>query len=319
MRMSEYVKSEIEQRRAALKNGHTEKSQARTNGDTPQTNGHAEDTEMKDADNQNGSEPAKSVVEEPHEKQDAPDMEQERVDISNFSLALNPDVCSGQAPPTDEDKEQYAEDEKEVRAVCTYLRSKIIPDLIQDLYDSDVGFPMDGRSLSQLLHKRGINVRYLGKVAMLAAEKGRRLQALVTLAIQEMVARAFKHISNRYLGHLPAPFATSCISHLLNCLLGTDLNPMPRPEMDEDLRELYPEGDFAFVNVTPSALKADVESQIKARYRYSLPDDWQSSLKPLQALREIALKQGLQMSAKDYVFSKEKESRGDESPVRSKS
>ena len=314
--MSEYVKSEVEHRRAARENGRTEKTPALTNGDTPQPNRHSEDTEMKDADIENEPDPVKNVVAESQEKKGPPQVEQqERVDISNFSLALNPDVCSGQVPPTDEEKEEYADDEREVRAVCSFLRSKVIPDLVQDLHDSDVGFPMDGRSLSQLLHKRGINLRYLGKVAMLAAEKGRRLQALVTLTIQEMVARAFKHITNRYLCHLPAPFATSCISHLLNCLLGTDLNSKPRPEIDEEFREVYPEGDFTFEVINPTALKAEIESQIKARYRYTLPDDWQSSLKPLQALREIALKQGLQISAKEYVFSKDKALRGDESPA----
>ena len=314
-KMSEYVKSEVEHRRVARENGRTEKTPALTNGDTPQTNGHSEDTEMKDADIENEPDPVKNAVAESQEKTEPANLEQERVDISNFSLALNPDVCSGQVPPTDEERKEYAADEQEVRAICSYLRSKVIPDLVQDLHDSDVGFPMDGRSLSQLLHKRGINLRYLGKVAMLAAEKGRRLQALVTIAIQEMVARAFKHITNQYLGHLPAPFATSCISHLLNCLLGMDLNSKPRPEIDEEFREIYPEGDFTFETVNPTTLKADIESQIKARYRYTLPDDWQSSLKPLQALREIALKQGLQLSAKEYVFSKDKALRGDESPA----
>ena len=325
MKMSEYVKSEVEQRRKARENGHSEKIPALTNGETPQTNGHSEDTKTKDAENPDGpdtvvhmSNPSGSTIretiEESHEKKEPPNFEQERVDISNFTLALNPDVCSGQLPRTEDDKAQYADDEKEVRAVCTYLRSKVIPDLVKDLYESDVGFPMDGRSLSQLLHKRGINVRYLGKVAILAAEKGRRLQALVTLAIQEMVARAFKHTINRYLRHLPAPFATACVSHLLNCLLGADLNSKPRPEIDEDLREIFPEGDFTFETVNSSSLKSDIESQIKARYRYALPNDWQTSLKPLQALREIALKLGLQLSAKEYIFSKDKALRGDESP-----
>ena len=62
-------------------------------------------------------------------------------------------------------------------------------------------------------------------------------------------------------------------------------------------------------------LKADIEAQIEARYRYTLPDDWQSALKPLQVLREISLKQGLQLCAREYVFSKDKAFRGDESPA----
>lgn len=323
MKMQDFVKSEIEKRRAGRENGNTGKTPALTNGETL-TNGHSEDAEMKDADTPEpetestivkaSDDPAKDPEDVSAEKKDLP-LEQERVDISAFDLALNSDVCSGQSPQTEEEKAEYAEDEKEVRAVCEHLRSKVIPELVQDLYDGDVGFPMDGRSLSQLLHKRGINVRYLGKVAILAAEKGRRLEALVTLAVQEMVARAFKHITNRCLRHLPAPFATSCISHLLNCLLGIEFNSKPRPEIDESLREIYTDGDFSFEQVNPTTLKADIESQIQARYRYSLPENWQSSLKPLQTLREVALKQGLQLSAREYTFSKDKALRSDESPA----
>jgi protein TIF31 len=62
---------------------------------------------------------------------------------------------------------------------------------------------MDGQSLSRLLHKRGINIRYLGKIATMAEQQGLRLQALNALAVQEMVARAFKHVANRQLRHLP--------------------------------------------------------------------------------------------------------------------
>ena len=277
LKMQEYVKTEVETKRANKKSEIEDapKSDAETNGEQTESN---------------GEKTSEAITEH--------DTEQERVDLSNFNLSLNPDVCSGQVPQTDEEKEEYAKDEAEVRAVCEHLRTKIIPELVQDLYDGDVGFPMDGASLSQLLHKRGINVRYLGKVAKLAGERGKRLQALSSLAVQEMVARAFKHISNHYLRHLPAPFAASCFAYLLNCLL--DSTGKPVPEIDEELRELYPEGDFTFEKVTRATLKSEVEIQVRNRYRYSLPEGWLDSLKPLQTLREIALKQGLQLSARDF-------------------
>lgn len=280
LKMQAYVKEEVEKRRAAKKaEAETVKDQG---SEEQQTEG---DTEKK----------AGSIPE---------NVEQERVDLSNFTLALNPDVCSGQVPQTDVEKEEYLKDEAEVRAVCDHLRSKVIPELVQDLYDGDVGFPMDGASLSQLLHKRGINVRYLGRVTKLAEDKGKRLKALVALAIQEMVARAFKHISNSYLRHLPTPFITSCYSHLLNCLLDSSSDAVPVAEIDEDLRELYPEGDFSFDKLNRDSLKSQVESQVRRRYRYTLPDGWLDSLKPLQTLREIALKQGLQLCARDYFSHK---------------
>ncbi|KAJ6166822.1 hypothetical protein N7470_002269 [Penicillium chermesinum] len=267
-KMSQYVNAEVERRKAAkAKEAPKEKSE----GDS----------------------------EKPEENAD-----QDRVDISGFNLSLNPDVFSGQVPQTKEEKEQWAQDEKEVQEACNHLRSKVIPDLIQDLHDGDVGFPMDGQSLTQLLHKRGINVRYLGKLAQLSSEKGARLHALSTLLVQEMIARAFKHIANRYLRNVPAPFAAPCAAHLLNCLLGTDVNAAPRPEIDEALRAVYPEGDFSFEQVTPASLQAEIEKQVTIRYRFSLEKGWVGSLRHLQLLRDIAIKLGLQLGAREFAFAK---------------
>lgn len=272
-KMSQYVKAEVDKRRKAK----------------------AEEAEAAKA---KGTE-SKAEDEKAEEQPD-----QERVDISGFNLALNPDVCSGQVPQTAEEKEQWARDEKEVRESCDFLRSKVIPELIQDLHDGEIGFPMDGQSLSQLLHKRGINIRYLGKVAQLSKEKGSRMQALTALVVREMVARAFKHIANKYLRNVPAPFAASCAAHLLNCLLGTDVNSDPRADIDKSLREIYPEGDFSFEKVNPTTLRAEIEKQVSIRYRFTLESGWFNSLKHFQLLRDISIKLGLQLGARDFVFTK---------------
>ncbi|OQE47264.1 hypothetical protein PENCOP_c001G06635 [Penicillium coprophilum] len=273
-KMSQYVKAEIESRKAA----------------------------SAEAEKEGKAEEDKTEEEKAEEK--AAKAEQERVDISGFSLALNPDVFSGQVPQTEEEKEQWAKDEQEVRDACDHLRSKVIPDLLKDLHDGDVGFPMDGQSLTQLLHKRGINLRYLGKLAQQSAEKGPRLQALSILLVQEMVTRAFKHVANRYLNNVPAPFVAPCLSHLLNCLLGSDVNATPQAEIDESLRAIFPEGDFSFEKVTPESLRTEIEKQVTIRFRFSLEKDWSSSLRHLQLLRDISIKLGLQLGARDYAFTK---------------
>jgi len=163
---------------------------------------------------------------------------------------------------------------------------------------------MDGQSLSTLLHKRGINIRYLGKVAELSAGAEPRSQALRLLASQEMIARAFKHIANRHLRYLPAPFASTCVAHLLNCLLGHDLNGSPKAEVEKSLRLLYSEASLDFENVTPQSLQAEINAQVKLRYRIDIEEDWTAQLKHLQMLREVCLKLGIQLTAQDYNFGK---------------
>ncbi|KIW73182.1 hypothetical protein PV04_01319 [Phialophora macrospora] len=320
VKMQEYVKAEIQKRRLNGNNGQVEDAKNREEG---KSNDHT--TEKEKREDEDSDAPGKESNEEKSvETQDtsakaAPALDQERVDISNFEFALNPDAYSGQTPQTDEEKQEYEADEKEVRAVCDFLRSKVIPDLVKDLHDGDVGFPMDGKSLCQLMHKRGINIRYLGRLAKAAEEKGHRLEAFSVVVLQEMVARAFKHIANRYLRHLPAIFAGGCISHLLNCLLGVDVNSNPRAEIDEDLRAMYPDGDFSFEQINPSKLQADIEKQVKIRYRYALEDGWRTSIRPLPMLREISLRLGLQLNAREYTFSKGVQLCLDSSPARSSS
>ena len=176
---------------------------------------------------------------------------------------------------------------------------------MHDLKEGDVGFPMDGHSLSRLLHKRGINLRYLGMLADLAKNQDSRLEALNALAVQEMIARSFKHIANKYLKNVPAVFATSCITHLLNCLLGADFNKSPKIQIDEDLSSFYTDADWSFVDATPQSLRSSIEAQVHLRYRYDVSDNWVSNIKHIQLLREISLKLGLQIVAKGYQFTSE--------------
>jgi len=257
----------------------------------------------------------KETVAGEEKKADADDSEQERVDISGFSFALNPDVFSGQNPQSEEDKKEWAQDEAEVRAACEHLLSEVIPRLIQELKEGEVGFPMDGQSLSTLLHKRGVNVRYLGKIAELADKPDPRLQALKRLVIQEMIARGFKHFANSKLCNVPAPFAAVSAAHLLNCLLGAEVNAKPVAECDDSLKSMYAEGDFSFEQLTPESLKKEVIAQVALRYRYDLGDSWIEPGKQLQMLREVSLKLGLQLESKQYAFTKEAFTNGATSSV----
>ncbi|KAF7561889.1 hypothetical protein G7046_g2259 [Stylonectria norvegica] len=226
--------------------------------------------------------------------------ETNRPDLSDFEFSLNPDAFSGQAPQTDEEKAEFEADEVEVKAAGTYLREQVIPDLLRELSDSDISFPMDGQSLSRLLHKRGINIRYLGTVAELSDDG--KLRCLREISIQDIVARCFKHVYSTYLRSLPIPATPAGVSHLLNCLLGAALNPAPVAEVDSSLKALYTDGDWSFEDVTPETLRASIEKQALMRYRYKLDQDWFKEVRPTQLLREVCLKLGIQVQAKDYVF-----------------
>lgn len=161
---------------------------------------------------------------------------------------------------------------------------------------------MDGHSLTRLMHKRGINVRYLGTIATLATEQGSKLVSIQVIATQEMIARACKYVFNALVRGIPAPLAPFCISHFLNCLLGAEYNLNPKVVPDESLWKLYHDADFSFEKLTVEGLRASIEKEVTKRYRFELEKGWETKIKPLQMLRELALKLGLQLRVKNYEF-----------------
>jgi protein TIF31 len=311
LKLREYVKNEIEKKKAAKEETPVAKK-AEEESSSEEESSEEESSEEESGDEEKKTEKSDKKVAKTEEKADGEAEkkaeEQDRVDISGFTFALNPDVFSGQNPQSDEDKAEWAKDEAEVRAACEHLQSEVIPRLIQELKDGEVGFPMDGQSLSALLHKRGVNIRYLGKITELADKPDPRLQALKRLVVQEMIARGFKHFANSLLRNVPAPFANACVAHLLNCLLGAEANPKPVAESDSSLKAIYPEADFSFEKLTPETLKKEIIAQVALRYRYNLSalgGNWVETGKELQLFREVSLKLGLQLVSKKYAFAKE--------------
>ena len=64
------------------------------------------------------------------------DDQQTRVDISGFNLSFNPDVFCSQDPQTKDQKEEYEEDERVVRDVCSYLHDTVMTELVSRFIDS---------------------------------------------------------------------------------------------------------------------------------------------------------------------------------------
>ncbi|WZH42577.1 clustered mitochondria-domain-containing protein [Fusarium acuminatum] len=287
-RLKQWVDKEVARRAEQKKENKKENGEAETETEKTENAENAEKTDEAEKDD------------EAEGKDEASKEEENLPNLSDFKFALNPDAFSGQVPQTEEEKAEFAADEEEVRAAGAYLREQVIPDLLKELSDSEISFPMDGQSLSRLLHKRGINVRYLGKVAELSSDG--RLRCLREICVQDMVARAFKHIASTYLRHLPVPAVPAAVAHLLNCLLGHNFNGKPVAELDSSIRSLYTDADWSFEEVTPESLRENIEEQILQRFRYELDDEWHNQVRPVQLLREVSLKLGIQVQAKDYAF-----------------
>ncbi|KAH6661132.1 eukaryotic translation initiation factor 3 135 kDa subunit [Truncatella angustata] len=292
---TEWVNAELAKRQkkiAEKSESKDEKSEEKSDEKTEESEDKPQESEDKPEEESENAEDKKEEVTE----EEAND----RLDTSGFSFSLNADAFSGQIPQTDAEKEEWVADEQEVRDACTFLRNNIIPEFVNDIKNSELPFPIDGISLTRIMHKRGINIRYLTKV--IAACEGPRLERLAALCQQEIVARAFKHVAGKYLRYLPMPLTSACIAHLLNCFIGHGYNSKPTADIDESLKALYPEADLAFAELTPESLRKELEGEAARRFRFTLESDWHTQLKPLQVLREVSLKLGFQLQHKNFHF-----------------
>jgi len=116
--------------------------------------------------------------------------------------------------------EEWKQDEERVRAASTFLWEEILPKLTAAVKSGSIHqLPVDGKTLTEFLHRNGVNCRYLGRLAILSQQqeakdakmeddlKNNRLTLLerrtmpkcwLELLECEMVARAAKHVLNSY-------------------------------------------------------------------------------------------------------------------------
>ncbi|KAI0443406.1 clustered mitochondria-domain-containing protein [Xylaria telfairii] len=314
LKWSEWVNAEIARIKGQLgkdksenkdSDSNSDKSKEQNDSDPDESkeqkdSGSDESKERKACDSDESKEQKDGDADESKERKDGDEEIVEKINGANFIFSLNPDAFSGQVPQTEEEKKELAADEEDVRNACKHLRDVAVPDFVNDIKSSDLPFPMDGPSLAKMMHKRGINMRYLGKIVSLC--EGPRLLRLRDLCLQEVISRAFKHVAGKYLRYLPMPLTSACIAHLLNCLLGSGFNSKPVADIDESLKSLYPEADLTFANVTPESLRKEIDIQSLRRFKITLDADWHTGIKHLQLLREVSLKLGLQLQAKDFQF-----------------
>jgi protein TIF31 len=77
---------------------------------------------------------------------------------------------------------------------------------------------MDGITLSEAMHNRGINIRYLGKITDMLS-KVWQLEYVHSIAVSELICRSAKHLFTAYMQNVELMSLSAAISHFLNCFL----------------------------------------------------------------------------------------------------
>ncbi|CAN6250381.1 unnamed protein product [Urochloa humidicola] len=155
-----------------------------------------------------------------------------------------------------------------------------LPKLVADFASLELS-PVDGRTMTDFMHTRGLNMSSLGRVVELAE----KLPHIQSICIHEMVIRSFKHIIRAVIAAVDdIQNMSAAIAETLNILLGS-----PRVENGADT-DAHIEHDLR--------LKW-VESFLSKRFCWKLKDEF-AHLRKFIILRGLCSKVGLELVARDY-------------------
>ncbi|KAE9593567.1 putative tetratricopeptide-like helical domain, winged helix-turn-helix DNA-binding protein [Lupinus albus] len=100
-----------------------------------------------------------------------------------------------------------------------YYTDVALPKLVADFGSLELS-PVDGRTLTDFMHTRGLRIRSLGHVVKLS----KKLSHVQSLCIHEMIVRAFKHILQAVIAVVDKEKVVTAIAGALNLFLGVPEN-----------------------------------------------------------------------------------------------
>ncbi|RWS13928.1 hypothetical protein B4U79_14102 [Dinothrombium tinctorium] len=239
---------------------------------------------------------------------------------TEFDIRFNPDVYSPTVKHKDPDGERLKKERQLVKDAAEFLLTVQIPGFIRDCLENTIT-PFDGITLSEMLHNRGINMRYLGKIAELLSSY-KQLDYLHGIVITELICRSAKHVFTNYIQNIEMTNLASGISHFLNCFLSTcqvssftaqndelQLRPSKRKGKRRNRNStLINHESNEWANLTSKLLWSNLKSDLDSFYGYKLTGDTLDSvvefygLQKVSILRSFCIKAGIQILLRDYNF-----------------
>uniref|UniRef100_A0A4W6DKS5 Clustered mitochondria protein homolog n=1 Tax=Lates calcarifer TaxID=8187 RepID=A0A4W6DKS5_LATCA len=241
--------------------------------------------------------------------------------ISNtsFDIRFNPDIFSPGVRFPDDSADDVQKQKQLLKDAAAFLVSCQIPSLVKDCLDHSA-LPMDGATLTEALHQRGINVRYLGTVLEFVDKTPAKaqLEHFYRIGISELITRCAKHIFKTYLQGVELSALSAAVSHFLNCFLSSFPDAVAHLPPDELVsrrksrkrRNRVPgSGDnTAWASLTPSELWKNIASEAQSYYHFTIQCESvdqvveKYNLQKTTLLREISVKTGIQILIKEYNF-----------------
>ncbi|KAL4562617.1 hypothetical protein LXL04_026645 [Taraxacum kok-saghyz] len=157
-----------------------------------------------------------------------------------------------------------------------YYNEVALPKLVADFGSLELS-PVDGRTLTDFMHTRGLRMRSLGQVVKLSE----KLSHVQSLCIHEMIVRAFKHIIQAVIAAVSKPEEmAAAIAASLNLMLGV-------PEAKQS------------TNVD-SLTRTWLQVFLKKRFDWDLASFNYTELRKIAILRGLCHKVGIELVPRDF-------------------
>jgi protein TIF31 len=166
--------------------------------------------------------------------------------------------------------ENVENDSKDVTELSDFLVEKVIPSLVSEFQNLEA-MPLDGPSLTDVFHDRGINMRYLGKVATLCQS----IPHIITLCEQEMFVRSLKQEFRSMLRKTSTDQLMTSILKFLNSIFGKNSENQKKKMIQ-------------------------IVKVVKDKFNYNLDKNF--NFVKLPTLRSFCLRVGLKIVTKDYDY-----------------
>lgn len=168
-----------------------------------------------------------------------------------------------------------------IEMALKYYDEVALPKLVADFGSLELS-PVDGRTLTDFMHTRGLQMRSLGRVVKLSE----KLSHVQSLCVHEMIVRAFKHIVRSVIAAISDIRQLALtIAAALNLLLGV-------PESDVS---------GSSPNVHPLVWRWLVIF-LKKRYEFELTEKHYHDVRKYAVLRGLCHKVGIDFAPRDFIM-----------------
>ncbi|XP_027022642.2 clustered mitochondria protein homolog [Tachysurus fulvidraco] len=233
-----------------------------------------------------------------------------------FEMRFNPSVFSPGVQFPKSEGAAVALQEKLLKEAAAFIINGQIPAFINDCLHCNE-MPIDGATLRQALHQKGINLRYLGLLisAINQSDNKEQLRHITRLIFGEIVVRCARRIFNGYIQGVELSNLSAAASHFLCCLLVPHFSPTSNSEeskkrsrrrgnkgggsTDNTAWSLL-SGNELWTHICQDALETYGVKQALGSNIDQLVEQY--GLQKLSLLREICLKTGIQLRLRDYIL-----------------